>query len=66
MRLVNIQVDIIRLIIRYAEEKSCNLSYGERGIVMEEPGLREVIALAYSGAIGSLLVYGYQKWIKKR
>ena len=66
MRLVNIQVDIIRLIIRYADEKRCSLGYGERGIVMEEPGLREVIALACSAAIGSLLVYGYQKWIKKR
>jgi hypothetical protein len=33
---------------------------------MEEPDLREVIALACSGAIGSLLVYGYQKWVKKR
>jgi hypothetical protein len=53
--------------LRYAEEKSCSLGYGERGIVIEEPGLlRGVIALACSGAIGSLLVYGYQKWIKKR
>jgi hypothetical protein len=33
---------------------------------MEKPGLREVIALACSGAIGLLPVYGYQKWIKKR
>ena len=33
---------------------------------MEEPGLREVIALACSGAIGSLLAHGYQKWIKTR
>jgi hypothetical protein len=53
--------------IRYIEEKSCSLGYTESGgIVMEELGLRGVIVLACSGAIGSLLVYGHQKWIKKR
>ena len=29
-----------------------------------EFGLREAIALASSGALGALLVYGWQKWIK--
>jgi hypothetical protein len=31
---------------------------------MDEFGFREFVALACSGAIGSLLAYGYQKWIK--
>jgi hypothetical protein len=52
--------------IRYAEEESCRLDYGNREIAMEEFGLHEFIALVCSGAIGSLLAYGYQKWIKKR
>jgi hypothetical protein len=30
-----------------------------------EFGLREVIALAASGAMGALLIYGCQKWIKR-
>jgi hypothetical protein len=30
-----------------------------------ESGLREAVARASSGAIGALLVWGYQKWIKK-
>jgi hypothetical protein len=34
--------------------------------VVEEFGLREVIILACSGAIGSLLLWGYQKWINKK
>ena len=51
--------------IRYAEEESCSLGYEEGEIVMEKSGLREVITLACSGAIGSLLLYGYQKWISK-
>ena len=32
----------------------------------EDPGLREIVALACSGAIGALLAWGYQKWIKKQ
>jgi hypothetical protein len=36
---------------------------GRGGVV--EFGLREVIALASSGAIGALLTYGCQKWIKR-
>jgi hypothetical protein len=28
-------------------------------------GLREVVALAASGAVGALLIYGYQKWMKQ-
>jgi hypothetical protein len=28
-------------------------------------GLRELAALASSGAIGALLVWGYHKWIKR-
>jgi hypothetical protein len=28
-------------------------------------GWEELVALGASGAIGSLVVYGYQKWIKK-
>jgi hypothetical protein len=28
-----------------------------------EFGLREVVALASSGAVGALLTYGYQRWI---
>jgi hypothetical protein len=31
---------------------------------MMEFGSREMVALVSSGAIGSLLVWGYQKWIK--
>jgi hypothetical protein len=30
-----------------------------------EFGLRELIALAASGATGAMLIYGYQKWIKR-
>jgi hypothetical protein len=30
-----------------------------------EFGLREIAALASSGAIGALLVRGYQQWIKR-
>jgi len=30
-----------------------------------EYGLREVAALAASGAVGALLLYAYQKWIKQ-
>ena len=53
--------------IRYAEEERCNLDYTEWGTVMHEPNLLEIIvALACSGAIGSLLAHGYQKWIKTR
>jgi hypothetical protein len=29
-----------------------------------EYGWRETVVLACSGAIGALLVWGYQKWIK--
>jgi hypothetical protein len=36
---------------------------GSGGVV--EFGLREVIALASSGAMGALLIYGCQKWIKR-
>jgi hypothetical protein len=32
---------------------------------MDEFGFREFVALTCSGAIGSLLAYGYQKWIRK-
>ena len=43
---------------------------GARSTLMEqrgamEYGLREVAALAASGAVGALLIYGYQKWIKQ-
>ena len=31
-----------------------------------ESGLREAVALTSSGAIGTLLVWGYQKWIRKK
>jgi hypothetical protein len=31
-----------------------------------EFGMREAVTLGSSGAIGALLVWGYQKWIKKR
>ncbi len=34
------------------------------GEAMMEFGFGEMIALVSSGAIGSLLVWGYQKWIK--
>lgn len=30
-----------------------------------EFGLREFVALTCSGAVGALLAYGYQKWIKR-
>ena len=33
---------------------------------VSEPGWQEIVALGASGAIGSALVYGYYKWIKKR
>jgi hypothetical protein len=47
-------------------KKEVAASVTKRGeIVMEKSGLREVITLECSGAIGSLLLYGYQKWISK-
>jgi hypothetical protein len=30
-----------------------------------EYGLREVVSLAASGAVGALFIYGYQKWIQR-
>ena len=30
-----------------------------------EFGLRELLALASSGAVGALIAFGYQKWIKR-
>jgi hypothetical protein len=29
-------------------------------------GLEEIVVLGASGAIGSLIIYGYQKWLKRR
>ena len=37
--------------------------YEAAGVV--EASLREVIALASSGGIAALLIYGWQKWIKR-
>jgi hypothetical protein len=34
-------------------------------MLMEDFGLRELVALSASGAIGALLAYGYQRWIKR-
>src|SRR5215204_3130284 len=38
---------------------------GTSGRAVMEFGLRELLALASSGAVGALIAFGYQKWIKR-
>jgi hypothetical protein len=33
-------------------------------IIVGEAGLREILGVLAGGAIGMLLVYGYERWIK--
>jgi hypothetical protein len=60
-------VDIIRPRHATLKRKVAASITESGGIVTDDAsGLESIVALVCGGAIGSLLVYGYQKWIKKR